>query len=153
LSGPSLGAHLRRGDDRKACTAEVGSGGRWSVTPASRWLSVANKRGWDLCWCKREARAARVCGEKWPEVDLAVCTDGAAMAAARAGAPTSLQLGLGNKGPGQLQWCERKGVGHAFARKASGARGSAVTFKGAPRRSRPAAGKRKHARGIARAPL
>jgi hypothetical protein len=81
------------------------------ITPASRRLGVASKRGWDLCWCKREAGAARVCGEKRPEVDLAVSTDGAAMAAARAGAPVSLQLSLGNKWPEQLQWCERKGVG------------------------------------------
>jgi hypothetical protein len=81
------------------------------ITPASQRLGVANKRGWDLCWCKREARGAHVCGEKRPEVDLAVSTDRAAMAAARAGALASLQLGLGNKGPRQLQWCERKGVG------------------------------------------
>jgi hypothetical protein len=40
-----------------------------------------------------------------------VSTDGAAIAAARAGAPASLQLSLGNNWPGQLQWCERKGVG------------------------------------------
>jgi hypothetical protein len=44
------------------------------ITPASWRLGVANKRGWDLCWCKREAGAARVCGEKRPEVDLAVST-------------------------------------------------------------------------------
>jgi hypothetical protein len=30
------------------------------ITPASRRLGVANKRGWDLCWCKGEAGAARV---------------------------------------------------------------------------------------------
>jgi hypothetical protein len=44
------------------------------ITPASWRLGVANKRGWDLCWSKREAGAARVCGEKRPEVDLAVST-------------------------------------------------------------------------------
>jgi hypothetical protein len=81
------------------------------IAAASRRLGVANKWGWDFCWCKREAGAARVYGEKRAEVDLAVSTDGASMAAARAGAPASLQLGLGNKWPGQLQWCERKGVG------------------------------------------
>jgi hypothetical protein len=81
------------------------------ITPAIRWLGVANKQGWDLCWYKREAGAAHVCGEKRPEVDLAMSADGAAMAAARAGAPASLQLGLGNKWLGQLQGCERKGVG------------------------------------------
>jgi hypothetical protein len=46
------------------------------ITPASWRLGVANKRGWDLCWCKREAGATRACGEKRSEVDLAVSTDG-----------------------------------------------------------------------------
>jgi hypothetical protein len=46
------------------------------ITPASWRLDMANKRGWDLCWCKREAGAARVCGENRPKVDLAVSTDG-----------------------------------------------------------------------------
>jgi hypothetical protein len=44
--------------------------------PASLQLGVANKRAWDLCMCTREARAARVCGEKRPEVEFNVSTDG-----------------------------------------------------------------------------
>jgi hypothetical protein len=44
--------------------------------PASLQLGVANKRAWDLCMCTREARAARVCGEKRPEVEFTVSTDG-----------------------------------------------------------------------------
>jgi hypothetical protein len=75
-----------------------------SFAPASRRLGRANKRVWMLRWCRREAGVTRVCGEKRPKVDPAVSTDGAAIAAARVGTPASLQLGLGNKWPGQLQW-------------------------------------------------
>jgi hypothetical protein len=38
--------------------------------------AVANKRAWELCRCTREAGAARVCGERRPEVEFTVSTDG-----------------------------------------------------------------------------
>jgi hypothetical protein len=75
-----------------------------SFAPARRRLRRANKRAWMLRWCRREAGVARVCGEKRPEVEPAVSTDGVAMAAARVGTTACLQFGMGNKWPGQLQW-------------------------------------------------
>jgi hypothetical protein len=47
-----------------------------SFTPASLQLGVANKRAWELCQCTREAGAARVHGERRPEVEFTVSTDG-----------------------------------------------------------------------------
>jgi hypothetical protein len=56
--------------------AEAGGAAAGSSAPASRRLGVANKRAWELCWCTREAGAARVCGEKQTEVEFTVSTDG-----------------------------------------------------------------------------
>jgi hypothetical protein len=56
----------------------VGCGGAaaGNFAPTSLQLSVANKRVWELCRCTREAGAARVCGERRPEVEFTVSTEG-----------------------------------------------------------------------------
>jgi hypothetical protein len=42
------------------------------ITPASRRLGVANKRGWDLCWYKGEVGAACVCVASVRRVEFTV---------------------------------------------------------------------------------
>jgi hypothetical protein len=55
---------------RRTAAAAAGSS-----APASLHLGVANKRAGELCRCRREAGAARVCGEKRQEVEFTVSTD------------------------------------------------------------------------------
>jgi hypothetical protein len=73
----ALGWLVDSGFARRAELTDGGNGvAAGNFAPTSLQLSVANKRAWELSRCTKEAGAARVCGERRPEVEFTVSTDG-----------------------------------------------------------------------------